>query len=425
MLPSSTWKTSKFRKLYQLIIVSVLIGFLASFLAIAIKRITEHFESVLFAKAVQYPVYCFLFPLIGLTVIYFLRKNLFKNKENKGIKEIFESIASHSKRLPIYKIPSHFINGILTVVFGGSTGIEVSTVVASATIGSVAQHKGGYLKRYKTAFICAGVAAGITALFGSPIAGILFALEVISKKFNRIFIVTTIVAVTASSGLLNLLAEPALFALKITSWHLYAIPYFILLGVLAGIHSVFLTKSVLLIKNKFSKIENSFYKITLASFALGLAIYFFPTLYGDGYHGITAIVAHPNTVFTVSFFIAMAGIVVLKPILTAITLASGGDGGVFAPSLVIGGFLGLLIATLLNTYFNANVIPINFIIIGMAALLSASIHAPFTALFLVCGITNDYTLFVPILLTCLVSKYTAKFIYPYTVYSYSLKLAKI
>ncbi len=422
MLPFSTWKTSKLRKLYQLIVVSVLIGFLASFLAIAIKRITEHFESVLFAKAVQYPIYCFLFPLIGLTVIYFLRKNLFKNKENKGIKEIFESIASHSKRLPIYKIPSHFINGILTVVFGGSTGIEVSTVVASATIGSVAQHKGRYLKRYKTAFICAGVAAGITALFGSPIAGILFALEVISKKFNRIFIVTTIVAVTVSSAILYLLAEPALFALKITTWHLYAIPYFIVLGVLAGVQSVFLTKSVLLIKNKFSKIENSFYKITLASLIIGFAIYFFPTLYGDGYHGIKEIITHPNTNFSIAFFVSIVGILILKPIITSVTLASGGDGGVFAPSIVIGGFLGFFVATFLNTFFHANIIPINFIIIGMAALLSASIHAPFTALFLVCGITNDYTLFAPILLTCLVSKYTAKYIYPYTVYSYSLKL---
>ncbi len=422
MLPFSTWKTSKLRKLYQLIVVSVLIGFLASFLAIAIKRITEHLESVLFAKAVQYPIYCFLFPLIGLTVIYFLRKNLFKNKENKGIKEIFESIASHSKRLPIYKIPSHFINGILTVVFGGSTGIEVSTVVASATIGSVAQHKGRYLKRYKTAFICAGVAAGITALFGSPIAGILFALEVISKKFNRIFIVTTIVAVTVSSAILYLLAEPALFALKITTWHLYAIPYFIVLGVLAGVQSVFLTKSVLLIKNKFSKIENSFYKITLASLIIGFAIYFFPTLYGDGYHGIKEIITHPNTNFSIAFFVSIVGILILKPIITSVTLASGGDGGVFAPSIVIGGFLGFFVATFLNTFFHANIIPINFIIIGMAALLSASIHAPFTALFLVCGITNDYTLFAPILLTCLVSKYTAKYIYPYTVYSYSLKL---
>ena len=79
---------------------------------------------------------------------------------------------------------------------------------------------------------------------------------------------------------------------------------------------------------------------------------------------------------------------------------------------------------ILNTYLNANVIPVNFMVIGMAAVLSASIHAPFTAIFLVCGLTNDYTLFIPILAVCLISKYTAKLICPFTVYSYSPSLSK-
>jgi CIC family chloride channel protein len=109
---------------------------------------------------------------------------------------------------------------------------------------------------------------------------------------------------------------------------------------------------------------------------------------------------------------------------TSATLVSGGDGGVFAPSLFIGAFLGLFVALILNTYFNANVIAVNFIIIGMAAVLSASIHAPFTAIFLVCGLTNDYTLFLPILAVCLISKHTAKTIYPFTVYTYSTSLVK-
>ena len=412
------------KKLKTISITSVLIGFLASFLAISLKRITEHYEAILFFKANSNSVFYFLFPLIGLTIIYFLRKYLFKNKENKGIKEIFESISSPSKKLPLYKIPSHFINGLLTVIFGGSTGIEVSTVVASATIGSVAQQKSGFINQYKTEFICAGVAAGITALFCSPIAGILFALEVISRKVTKTFLITTIISVAVASGLIFLLDEPALFPISVTTWHLYAIPYFILLGVLAGANSVLLTKSVLFFKNQFSKIENAFYKIAIATLLLGITIGFFQTLYGDSYHGIKEIIAHPNTTFTITFFISIIGILILKPLLTSVTLASGGDGGVFAPSIVIGGFLGLFVATFINTVFNANVIPINFIIIGMAALLSASIHAPFTALFLVCGITNDYTLFFPILMVCLVSKYTAKWIYPFTVYSYSLKAVK-
>lgn len=113
-------------------------------------------------------------------------------------------------------------------------------------------------------------------------------------------------------------------------------------------------------------------------------------------------------------FIAL---LLFKPVITSITLSAGGDGGVFAPSLFIGAFLGLLVATILNTYFNAGVIPLNFMVIGMAAMLSASIHAPFTALFLVCALVNDYTLFLPILTGTLVAKYSAKAIYPYTVYS--------
>jgi CIC family chloride channel protein len=129
-------------------------------------------------------------------------------------------------------------------------------------------------------------------------------------------------------------------------------------------------------------------------------------------------------VLSLSLVLTFIGILVLKPIVTSVTLASGGDGGVFAPSLFIGAFLGLLVALVLNTYFNANVIPINFMIIGMAAVLSASIHAPFTSIFLVCGLTNDYTLFLPILVVCLISKYTAKMIYPFTVYSYSPSLVK-
>ena len=410
--------------LRNVIIASLLIGFLASFLALSLKRITEHFESALFSKALTLPFYYLLFPLVGLTIIYFLRKYLFKNKENKGIKEIFECLSSTSKKLPLYKIPSHYINGLLTVIFGGSTGIEVSTVVASAAIGSVAQQKAGFLNRHKTPLICAGVAAGITALFSSPIAGILFALEVISRKVTRLFLITTILAVTVASGVIYIIDEPTLFSITITTWHLHAIPYFVLLGILAGLNSVFLTKSVLFIKSQFSKFKNPFYKIAFGALLIGSGIYFFPVLYGDSYHGVKELLLHPNTAFSLSFFISIIGILILKPLLTSVTLASGGDGGVFAPSIVIGAFLGLFVATFVNTFFNANVISINFIVIGMAAVLSASIHAPFTALFLVCGISNDYTLFLPILLVCLISKYVAKFIYPFTVYSFSLQLVK-
>jgi CIC family chloride channel protein len=206
---------------------------------------------------------------------------------------------------------------------------------------------------------------------------------------------------------------------------LHAIPYFILLGILAGLNSVYLTKCVIFFKREFSKIKISYYKIIIGSIILSASLFLFPQLYGEGYNSIKEIFLQSDTIklsYTIVF--TFIGILILKPIVTSITLASGGDGGVFAPSLFIGAFLGLLLATVLNTFFYANVIPINFMIIGMAAVLSASIHAPFTAIFLICGLTNDYTLFFPILVVCLISKYTAKIIFPYTVYTFLPSLAK-
>ncbi|MFV8345333.1 chloride channel protein [Flavobacterium sp. ZB4P13] len=418
-------KNYHFIKLQKLVIVSILIGFLSAFLGVILKNATEYYEEIFFHQTIVNPIFFVVFPVFGLSIIFFLREYVFKKKENKGIKEIFESTNSNSKNLPSYKISSHFINGLLTVVFGGSTGIEVSTVVASATIGSVAQRKQNVFRQYKTELICAGVAAGITALFSSPIAGILFSLEVISKKVTRAFVLTNLIAVSIAFGLLYLLNEKPLFAVNSTTWHLRAVPYFILLGIIAGIHSVYLTRCVLFFKEQFSKIKVPYFKIIIGSLILSISLFVFPQLYGEGYHAIKTIFINPNEmVLSLSLALTFIGILLLKPIVASATLASGGDGGVFAPSLFIGAFLGLLLALLLNTYLNADVIPINFMIIGMAAVLSASIHAPFTAIFLVCGLTNDYTLFLPILVVCLISKYTAKMIYPFTVYSYSPSLIK-
>ncbi len=404
----------------KLIVVAALISLLSSFLAVSLKHSTEYFEHAFFSKAKGNISYLIFLPALGLSVIYFLRNYLFKKKANKGIKEIFEATASRKNNLPLFKIPSHFINGLLTVAFGGSTGIEVSTVVATAAIGNTAQQKDKLFKRYKTELICAGITAGITILFNSPIAGILFSIEVISRKTNRVFFLANIVSLSIASALLFFLNEGPLFDVIITTWHLYAIPYFILLGILAGVNSVYLTKTVLYFKSLFGK-TSQWYKVLLGGLILSICIVLFPQLYGDGYHAVEAIFSESTSMVTP--ILTLIGILILKPIITSATLAAGGDGGVFAPSLFIGAFLGLLVATVLNS-FNAGVIPVNFMIIGMAAVLSASIHAPYTALFLVCGMINNYTLFFPILMVCLVAKYTSKMIFPFTVYTYSSAILK-
>lgn len=410
-------KKYTYTKYFKLIIVSLVIGFLAALLAVTLKHMTEHYEEILFHRSKHQTLYLLIFPFIGLSLIYILRQYLFKKKENKGIKEVFESSAT-GKNLPSYKIPSHFINGLLTVSFGGSTGIEVSTVVSTAAIGSLAQEKEKIFRKYKTELICAGITAGLTALFCSPLAGLLFAYEVIAKKASRVFLVTNILAAAIAFAFIMLIDEKPLFPLNITQWNLYALPYFILLGIICGLNSIYLTKCVMFFKKQFAKISGHYYKIVIAAAVLSSLLLLFPQLYGDGYHAMKESLLTANTfTFTLPHIMLFIALLLFKPVITSITLSAGGDGGVFAPSLFIGAFLGLLFATILNTYFNAGVIPLNFMVIGMAAMLSASIHAPFTALFLVCALINDYTLFLPILTGTLVAKYSAKAIYPYTVYS--------
>lgn len=411
-------KNIKLIRLRKLVVVSIVIGFLAAFLGLILKHITEHYEHLLFGQSQKNWIFLLFFPIFSLSIISILRTYLFKKKENKGIKEIFITIRSRKKNLPSYKIPSHVINGFLTVIFGGSTGIEVSTVVAAATIGSVAQQKENLFARYKTSLICAGVAAGITALFCSPIAGVLFAYEVISKKLSRSFVIACSISVAIASILLIILDEPTMFPLQINNWNYSAIPFFILLGILAGGISVYFTKTVMFCKEKFALLKQDYYRIILGAVLLSIALLFVPQLYGDGYHAIRVALLDSNSQLTFTFIFGTVILMILKPIITSITLAAGGDGGVFAPSLFVGAFLGLLTAVVLNSILGVNVIVLNFVVLGMAAVLSASIHAPYTSIFLLCGVIGDYSLLIPLAIVCITAKYTAKAIYPFTVYTF-------
>jgi len=401
-----------------LLAVSVFIGIASALLANTLKKITDHYEHSLYASFMNHTWLIFLLPLLGLSTINMLRYYLFKNNQNKGIKEVLESLKKPGKKLPAYKIPSHYFNGFLTVIFGGSTGIEVSTVVATATVGSLVSKKTKSLRDYKTELICAGVAAGITALFNSPFGGILFAYEVFSKKVNKVYILAIAVAVCAASLINILIAGEPLFTFEVNNWHLHAIPYFILLGILAGLNAVYLTKSVLFLKKLFASVKNEVIRVLAGSVLISLLIFFLPALYGDGYLGINNLI-HNTSIFDAKFLFTCILVLLAKPIITSVTLSVGGDGGVFAPSLFLGAFLGWITAFVLQQYFHADIIPLNFLVVGMAAVLSASIHAPFTSVFLVCGLSGNYHLFIPLLIACFVSKITAKLILPYNVYNYA------
>jgi len=414
---TSAYRKKKAQRTFGVLMAAAITGIFSALVADTLKVITEHYEHGFIHRLSDNRYLIFFLPFIGFTAIYILRHFLFRNKPNKGIKEVIDSIKNDGKSLPAYKIPSHYFNGFLTVIFGGSTGIEVSTVVATASIGALSSRKVSHLSKYRTDLVCAGLAAGVTALFNAPIAGFMFAFEVFTRKRNKTHLGALFTAIMTSYLLTKYFFYKQVFTFDVTVWHKEAIPFFMLLGVLAGFNSVFLTKSVLFFKKFFSSFEKDYVKILAGSMIISTMVFFFPSLYGEGYAGIKNLTSVPK-LETVYYLLPFLLVLILKPIATSVTLGAGGDGGVFAPSLFIGAFLGLITALTLNYFFHLDLIPLNFIVIGMAAVLSGSIHAPLTSIFLVCAIADNYVLFIPIVIASLISWFVARFIFPYTVYTY-------
>ena len=409
---------------FKLIVFSLFCGAVSTLLGYSLKWITGHFEDIIFDHAAEHRIAYIFLPTIGITAIYFIRKYLFRNKQNKGIKEIYHTIDDRKNELPFFKIPSHYINGFFTVVFGGSTGIEVSTVVATATVGAVTRKTGGVGRHFKTEMICAGVAGGIATLFVSPLAGLLFACEVIARKFSPTVLLSCLCSVSVSWLFLHFEAPAPIFSnFQVGKWTIQAIPFMIVLSLLGGLTAVYFTKSVILIKEKFGNIKNNFLRVNIGAVLVGLSILAFPQLYGDSYHSIPELLQRSQAgELSLSFALILFALVLLKPVIAALSLGAGGDGGVFAPSIISGAVLGMLVAVLSNKFFGAHLVVLNFALIGAAAVLSAAIHAPFTSLILTCRLVpGGLALFVPIMIGSFVGKYFAQWICSYTVYSYKGK----
>ncbi|WP_199724524.1 chloride channel protein [Taibaiella sp. KBW10] len=406
---------------FKLCLYALFIGLIATLLACSLKALTATYQDKIFEKVSHTaPLLYILLPSIGITLIYFLRKYAFKNKKNTGIREIYTTLETRKNYLPFFKIPSHYINGFLTVIFGGSTGIEVSTVVATATVGAVTHQHGKAAQVYKKELICAGVAAGITALFGNPLAGLLFAVEVISGKVSKPILISCGSAVLISGLTMYYLGTQPLLPFTVQQWHLQALPFIVILSILSALLAVYFTRIVILIKGLFSRISNNFIRVNMGAILVGGLIFLLPYLYGDSYRGLIELLHHTDKYsFTLGFGFMLLALVLLKPLAASLTLGAGGDGGVFAPGIVSGAFLGILFASACNYYLHTQLIVLNFALIGIAATLSAAIHAPLTALSLTCYLVQGgYLLFVPILIAAFVGKIVAQKLLPYTVYTY-------
>ncbi len=416
-----------------LILVSMGVGLGAGLAAVVLKVLAHliHQEVQRFAPPYYY-VTLFVYPVLGIFLTVLFYKFVLKRRQGKGLTDIILSIEKKSGLVESDKMYSEMVGGVLTVGFGGSTGLEAPIAVTGSAIGSNIARFFNFNRTERTVLLASGASAGIAAIFNSPIAGVLFAVEILLSEFSLPSVVPVLVATATASVLSRFLYSEQLFVVVTDGWLIRSIPFYILLGISMGFVSLYFTNAVLFVKNRLAMRRKVITRGLIGSLLLGSLVLLLPQLYGEGYSIISLILSGdylrlldrnwiaqwlqiPSSTWTVILLCIL--LVLIKPIAAAITLGAGGAGGVFGPSLVVGALCGFVFSAVLNHVPGISLPIVNFAAAGMAGALSGVLHAPLTAIFLIAEITGGYMLFVPLMLTAALAFFIARYFEPYTVYT--------
>ena len=401
---------------------SVIVGITSAFAVIVLKTFAH--KIFIFATYVtnisifKYAYIKVILPIIGIMLTVFVIKKFLGGSIEKGTSQILYAVAKKASIIPRKQMYAQIMTSSLTVGLGGSAGLESPIVITGAAFGSnyAQRYKLGYKDR--TLLIGCGVAAGIAAAFNAPIAGVLFAIEVLLVDVS-ISAFTPIMIAAATGALVSKVAldETILLSFKQQqTFDYHNIAYYILLGIFTGLLSVYYSRNFQRVEHIFARLKFSPYKRAFfGASILALLIFIFPTLFGEGYESIKTLSENdPGKLLENTFFsdfrnnswvlLLFVGLtVILKVFATAITLGSGGNGGNFAPSLFLGSYAGFFFSKFLNLIGLSNLPVSNFTLVGMAGILSGLFHAPLTAIFLIAEITGGYDLMIPLMIVASIS----------------------
>ena len=382
----------------------------------------------------QYKYYLyFFFPLIGIFLtVFYIRTFIRRSKFHHGIPPIIYNVSHGSGKLDFHNIYSQVISSALTVGLGGSAGLEAPAVASGAAIGSNIGRFFGLNYRETILLLACGAGAGIAGAFNSPIAGMIFAIEVILPEFSIPAVIPLLIASAISSVVSQLIVSKPLFVLVTSGWTVQAFWYYILLGILGGIYSIYFSRLNSYIHSVFAKIKNQYNKVWIGGIILGAMIALLPALYGEGYITIQKLLDGnyqsllANSLFpkyqTIAWVLVVFAALSLvgKSFACAITMSAGGNGGMFGPSVVVGGLFGFVFAFGLNQTGIVHLNVTNFIIAGMAASISGMMHAPLTGIFLAAEITGGYSMMVPLMIVSAISYFINKGVLRYSIYTREL-----
>ena len=417
-------------------ILSVIVGFLAGLAAVTLKNTTYFIEAfleqgIIFSNNQLY----FILPVIGLFLVFLYVKFVLKKPLEHAVSSILFTLSKRKGLIRPIQIYTPLITAPLTVGFGGSVGLLGPAVASGAAISSNLGKLFHINAKTRSLLIACASAGAIASIFQSPIAAIIFAVEVFSLDLTMLSLLPLLLA--SISGVLTsyfFLGNEVLFNFTITDkFEIKDTFFFVLLGVGTAFASIYFTKMYFSILTFFKRFKSPKYKLLVGGITIGIMLYFIPPLYGEGFGLINnllegdhlkALGKTPFDQYTSNIWVVIAllfGITIFKAIAMTTTIAAGGSGGIFIPTMVMGSALGNVVAKVINNSGLGLVVSeSNFTLIGMAGLIAGVLHAPLTAIFLIAEITGGYELFVPLMITSSISYLITKNAIDHSIYTKEL-----
>lgn len=431
-----SWRQRHVSENTFIIILSLIIGVLAGVAAFLMKsfiHLVQNFVVGLTDNSVNF--WYLGMPMLGIFLAAIFVKYIVKDDISHGITKILYAISQHKAIIKLHNTWSSIVASSLTIGFGGSVGPEAPMVLTGAAIGS---NLGRYLKLdQKTLMLLVGCGASgaIAGIFKAPIAGVMFTLEVLMLDLTMASISPLIISAVAGAAVAYFLTgDLAIFYTQdFEPFELSRIPSHIILGVVCGLMSLYFVRTTHWFETVYKKINNFWIRLLIGGVSLGVLIFFFPPLYGEGYDSITSLLKgdfeslfsqsllfdYRDTPWAIISFIGL--IALIKIFASVLTNGSGGTGGLFAPSLFVGSLTGFLVAFVLRL-LGVEVPLTNFAFAGMAGIMSGVMHAPLTGIFLIAELTGGYSLFMTLMIVSVISYLTIIIFEPHSIYA--MRLAK-
>lgn len=423
----------------MLMVLAVIVGLLAGLGTFLFEMLLHGIERGLTRWfAVEEAQFLYLvYPAIGIVLATLFVRYIVRDNISEGVTRVLYAMSSRDSRIARHNSWTSIVGGATTIGFGGSVGPEAPIVLTGAAIGSNVGQLARLNYKHTTLLLCCGAGAAVAAIFKAPITGLVFVLEILMLDITATSIIPLLIAtVTATTTALILRGFDPIIAVTLRAedaFELWQIPLFILLGVCCGLMAWYFTSMNSRVGNFFKKQPTQYRRWLIGGAILGILIFLFPPLYGEGYEAFTGLM-HGRTepLFDNSLFYRFSHIewvVILfviatmffKVIAMATTNAAGGVGGTFAPSLFVGAFTGASLALVCNALFDWQVPIASFTLVGMAGVMTGVMKAPLTSIFLIAELSNGYGLFIPLMITACISFAVNYWLDPDSIYTKQLR----